>query len=590
VESTKKRDFREILRAVTNPTLLSRFPLIAIAILTTLVHLITSIDLGFRDLEIRAPIALISILPALILVWIAHRVSGERESLRFLLVPLAYLGGGAIRGAFLEAMLREFGVFQDGFESFRIYAGVAIVASTFILVTYTWSKVQRAIIDINELQAQTKNLSDALAKVRDQTQEADQEQMKRVQQQISDELFKAIQVGPSKMRNSLERVVYEVVRPLSLDFASEIRNWQPPSTKSLRLTPRLFWSYIDPVKHIRIPVVGIVAMITASIASLLALFDLQEAMKVIVGATLSLLISSFITFRLVGRFFRTLKSPIRDFVLTMSFVVMTIPTVFVQQLALAETANPNLYVVPTLVITPLFGWVILIGSAALGLSKELTGRLINIRNEIRWAIARINLLTWYRRGLISRILHGPVQNSIQVAILRMKSADENQNLEIANEVIARIDNSLREILDPETSPELELQALESIKETWRSVAEISIELTEQCREALRDDLAASSIVTDLVQEVCSNAIRHGNASQILVKSDSKDGVIEVSVLDDGSAHIDGEVKAGLGTQFLKSCSIDWRRERVDGKNLLHLAVPTSHGNTLTLYPVVETLR
>jgi hypothetical protein len=581
VKVAGKRDLREILRAVTNPNLLSKFPLIAIAVLTVLVHLITSVDLGFRDFELRAPIALISIAPAILLVWIAHKISGNREPLRFLLVPLAYLLGGAIRGALLEWLLREAGVLQVNFANFRIYAGMAIVASTFILVSYTWSTVQQAIADINELQIQTKNLSDALTKVREETEEADREQVAQVQERISSELFTAVQVEPSNMRASLERVVYDVVRPLSLDFATEIRNWQPPSTQSLQLTPRLFWSYLDPVKHIRIPVVGIVSMITAAIASLFALFDLQDAIEVVVGASITLLISSFVVFRIVGRLFRTLKSPLRDVILTISFIVMTIPTIIVQRLALAGNENPNLYVVPTLVITPLFGWVILIGSAALGVSKDLTGQLIQIRNDIRWAIARINLLTWYRRGVISRILHGPVQNSIQVAILRMKSADDDQNVEIAEEVIARIDAAMKEFLDPEISPELELQALDSIEETWRSVAEISIELTEACRAALTDDLPASSIVSDLVQEVCSNAIRHGGAKRIGIKADAYDGSVEIMVLDDGTARGDRVNQTGLGTQFLDACSIEWLREIVDGQNKLSLRVPTSHGHTLT---------
>jgi two-component sensor histidine kinase len=581
VKPAEKRDLREILRAITNPTLLSKFPLIAIAVLTVLVHLITSIDLGFRDLEIRAPIAFISILPAILLVWIAHRVSGERESLRFVLVLIAYLLGGAIRGALLERLLREVGVLQDDFVSFRIYAGMTIVASTFILVSYTWSTIQQAVLYISDLQVQNKTLTEALGKVREETEVTDREQLKQVQERIREELLKAIQVGPSHLRVSLEKVVNEVVRPLSQDFAREIKNWQPPSTEGLKLTPLLFWSYIDPVKHLRIPVVGITSMIIASIASLLTLLDLQDALQIIVGVSVSLLISSYIVFKLVGQLFRSLNSPLRDLVLTLSFIVMTIPAVFVQRLVLAGTENPDLYVVPTLVITPLFGWVILIGSAALGLSKELPGQLVEIRNDIRWAIARINLLAWYRRGVISRILHGPVQNSIHVAILRMKSADEDQSMEIMNEVISRIETSLREILDPTISPALELQTLESIEETWRNVAEISIDLTEESREAFKGDLASSSIVSDLVQEVCSNAIRHGGAQRINIEVDSKSGSIEILVLDDGTARSDRLNHAGLGSQFLDACSIEWQRRIVDGQNKLALRVPTSHNHTFT---------
>ena len=579
MEQVSRRSPREFLRAITNPELLSKYPLIALTILTTLVHLISSIDLGFRNLPVRIPLAAISIIPAILVIWLAHVVS-RREHVRFVLIPLAYLIGGALRGALLEALLREANVLPDEGQSFRVIAGMMIVSTTCVLVSYNWTVIRDAMTTISALRLETAALSGALEDLRSKSEESNREEMQRVQDRISQELLRAIEVGSVEIRTNLEKMINLVVRPLSQDFAREIKGWEPPSIDQLKLTMGTFWSFIDPLKHLRTPIVGVAAIILSTIASLFALFDIRNAVEAIVGASLSYLVSFYIVFALIGRFFKDLKPPLRELLLTASFVVISIPAVFVQRIALADTEDPNIYVVATLVTTPVFGWLIIIGTAALGLTQELTRRLNQIKDDLRWAIARINLLTWYQKGVISRMLHGPVQNSIQVALLRMRSADESESMQIVNEVIERIDHALQEVLDPKTSTVIEMQTLHSIEETWKSVADVEIEMTEECRRACSEDIAASSIVTDLVQELCSNAIRHGNAKRIRVNADVKEGSMLIDVIDDGTFLVEKKRSAGLGMQFLDSCSIDWERRIVDDQNELSLRVPTSYDHSL----------
>jgi signal transduction histidine kinase len=580
VKDSARRDYKEFLRAITDPQLLDQAPLIAVAVSTTFVHLITSVDLGFRDLHIRAPLALLSIVPVLALIWLAHRISRGNEALRFVLVLLAYFVGGAIRGALLNTFLQWSGVLQDDFESYRIFAGMTIISGTCMVVAFSWSATQKARVTIAELQAETSVLAQALEKLRLNSEQSNRDELKRVHEKVSQELLQTIRMDSSDMGSKLETLIYQVVRPLSQDFAREIRNWEPPSTENLQLTLRTFWSSIDPVKHVRTPVVAITSMVIASVASLFALFDFQNAIEVIVGATLSFLITSYLFFRVLGKMYQYVKQPWREILLTLTLLLIAIPTIFIQRIALADTEDPNIYVIPTLVATPLVGWMIIIGTAALGLSKELTEKLAGIRNELQWTIARINLLTWYQKGVISRMLHGPIQNSIQVAILRMKSADESESPEIVNEVVERIDRSLKEILDPQKSTELEMQTLQSIAKTWKNLAEISLEMSGEGQAALINDLEASSIVTDLVEEVCSNAIRHGKANKVNIKVDAKAGSINIVITDDGSVFIEQERSAGLGLQFLEACSIEWKRSLNQGLNSLYLRVPTSYGHGL----------
>lgn len=576
MESTQRANPRTFLSAITNPVILLKWPTLAVIVLTTLVHVVGSVDLGLRDLFIRVPLAVLSLSPLFILLWIVHRLSIKSEPLRVTSVLFAYLLGGALRGIILESSLQASGVLASDFTTYRIFAGMTIVTSTCVLVAFTWTMIDRAQVAIHDLQLETKSLAKALEELRVRVDESDKHEAEMIQERISSELMRAIEVGSTSTQANLERLIREVVRPLSQDFARDIRRWEPHSIENLRLTLRSFWAYIDPIKHLKTPVVGIAALVISSVASLFALFEVRDAIEVIVGALLSYLITSYIIFRLFSRWLTHLRPPLRDLVLTLSFLLISIPAVITQRIALADTDNRNIYVVATLVVTPVFGWMIITGTAAIGLSNELTQKLREIRDELRWVIARINLLSWYRKGVISRLLHGPVQNSLQVAVLRLRSADESETTQIINEVFSRVDTSLKELLDPNISGPLELQTLQSIRETWQSIAEISIEVSESFREACENDLAAASIVTDLVQEICSNAIRHGEASRIDISATQGDGSIFVFIRDNGRSVVQLNKTAGLGTQFLDSCSIEWARSSTHEGNVLSLRVPTQH--------------
>jgi two-component sensor histidine kinase len=572
----------EVLAAITNRSLLQPIPIIFITILTTLVHIISSVDLGFRDLHIRTPLAIIAILPLFLFIWLAHKFSTEGESRKFSLVIGSYLLGGAVRGAILEESLLYFDVIEVGSFNYRVIAGMAIVTSTTFFVSYTWTNALQAQEVISILHNETTILAQALNDLRKNSLESDRAETKILEERISADLVQALQVGSTDTDLRLNKLIYETIRPLSQDFAQDVKSWQPPKFDQLQYSFSNFWNSIDPIKHLKTPLIGIIAMVGSSIASLLAFLDLRDAIEVIVGVTIALLLSTFLLFRLSSRIFERLKPPLRDLVITLVLLLSAVPAVIAQRLTLSETEDPNVYVIATFFAVPVFGWIILTGSAALALSKTITIKLLTIKSDLKWVIARINLLSWYKKGVISRLLHGPIQNSVQVALLRLKSADENKSGEIISEVIQRIDLALKEILDPKLGVKIERQTLNEITETWKGVADISLRISESCQEALRFDLPAASIVTDLLQEICSNAIRHGQAQKIQISANSVGGAIDIDVVSDNKKSFTTDGQGGLGTQFLNSCSIEWSR-KIHGEIFeLNLKVPTSYESHLLL--------
>jgi hypothetical protein len=76
---------RRVLETGTDRGLLRWQPMTAVASVMTVVHIFTSVDLGFRDLGIRMPIAFLSLAPLIVTVALAHRLADRHPAMR---IPL----------------------------------------------------------------------------------------------------------------------------------------------------------------------------------------------------------------------------------------------------------------------------------------------------------------------------------------------------------------------------------------------------------------------------------------------------------------------------------------------------------------------
>lgn len=560
---------------ITNPRLLSKSPLLIITALTSFVHLTTSVDLGFRDLHIRLPVSILSVTPLFITVWFAHLLGRRSKRTRYLVVPISYFLGGGLRGAFLEFLLRETGVLEEDFRAYRIFAGIAIVSTTCLIVSFTWTRSVEARKRITELQLETSELTLALEALRTRVVSENDVELLKIKDRIRQELLQAIHIDISEVRSSLEKLVNGIIKPLSLEFSREVSQWNPPSKAELDLSFKRFWMSLDPIEHLRTPVIAVVVLVFSTMASLFAFFSPRDAIEVILGVSIALLIASRLSFNLLGPTLRILATPSREILITMVFIGVSIPMVFVQRIALSGTSNPDIYAAATLIITPVFAWVIITGSAAFSLASNLNKQLKDVRDHLVWVIARINLLNWYQKGVVSRLLHGPVQNGIQVGLLRLRSADEVEANGIVQDVLARVDNALKDVLKPQISGPLALRALENLSEDWKGIADISLHLDDSFRLVLSDDIPAGAIVVDLIHELCSNSIRHGGARRIDIAAECSKNVVEVTLRDDGQSISASQVSRGLGSRFLDSCTVDWNRSISDKGNFLSLSVPTT---------------
>jgi nitrate/nitrite-specific signal transduction histidine kinase len=188
-------------------------------------------------------------------------------------------------------------------------------------------------------------------------------------------------------------------------------------------------------------------------------------------------------------------------------------------------------------------------------------------------LARINLLNWFNNGLLARLLHGPIQNSLHASVIRLKDAQSNISIEkILEDLRQRILDVTHQLGESPTHHSLREQ-LNDIGLVWQSISNVSFTLDHQAEERLKLDIPASAIMSDLALEVCSNAIRHGGAQNVSLYISSNAREIKLTVEDDGKPREPGK-SVGVGSRFVDTCSTSWKYKRVGSKNRLVVGIPS----------------
>lgn len=570
-----------VLDIATDRHFLEWQPMLGVLLIGTGTHAVSSFDLGYQELSARIPLAAIAVLPTFLLVALAHRLARARQSSRIGLVLTAYALGGLLRGAILGAGLTSLELGIDTPSRWRLPASIVIMLVTDAAVGYMWSTVRRAKEAISELSREEESLNQAIAQLGAHTPAEESDFAGELTDRVTAELRQILLMAGDDQPQKLARLVDDVVRPLSVDFARDIQKWVPKPVPEFRVSLRDVWLSIDPVKHQPGFTVGALGILLPGTASLLTFFDPKTALQLMLVTACTLALSLRIGYLLARGFPAGLRPPGREAMITLILTVMAAPIALGTALALRESPRPSAYVVPTFFAVLVFGWVVMVGNSALDLASRVTDAVARTRADLRWSAARINLLDWYHRGVVSRLLHGPVQNSIQVGMLRMRASDESEHFSIVSEVVNRINQAVEAVLDGPENARASLTVLQDLVSTWRGVAEIELTKSPQFVVAAVQDVAGATIVVDVAAEACSNAIRHGGAKRLLISCDAQPRLLRIEITDDGSEYELPDKPSGLGAKFLESCSVSAVRKRTTAGNVLSLDIPCGEPSTVT---------
>lgn len=570
--SHRPRTLSRILSAATSKKVFSWQVVSLTSIYSVVLHLFASSDIGFTSILLRAASAAISVSPMFLIVFIAHSLRRKSESAQAIQVLISYVLAGAARGFTLATLLHLSGILEGGGWETRIFAGALSMSLTVAIITFFWSSYSDHVDAIAELEAETKNLSDALEQVSEEFQAAKFEKAAEISRAVVSELGR-IELEPAEEQvEEIQRVINEHVRPMSLQMASDVQGWQPATAERRRFRFRDSWFTLNPVT--KLPSMWFVLAISLSpLPYANAIFDSQRAVLLSICVFISLYPSVLIGFRIAKRIVPKFTSPKREIVFTLIMEAIAVPGVAASYLALLGTQSPGAFVIAGLVMFPIYAWILFVGGALYESVRENRRDLLTVSESLRWAIARINLLSWYHRGIVSRLLHGPIQNSMHAALIRLQN----------REIEAPVDNLIRDLKDrienadtTENTVGVEgiQKSLKDMVSLWAGIAEGKVEIDPETLQTLSQDLPAAVILLDLTNELYSNAIRHGKATKLSIEISTTDKTVCIVAVDDGDTPSFSAGK-GLGQRFLDNCSTSWSSTRVANLNRLEVVLPLS---------------
>jgi signal transduction histidine kinase len=224
----------------------------------------------------------------------------------------------------------------------------------------------------------------------------------------------------------------------------------------------------------------------------------------------------------------------------------------------------------------LLGWGIALIPSLQTETARVLASLNRSAEQLREELVRLNTAYRLQQQAIARALHGPIQDALSVAAFKLSAAikDGTANQKLVGELNEMISSTIVLLdLPDEEQPALE-QSLADLAEFWDGVAKIRYKLTPAAKRVLATHPVTSATAIELIREACSNAVRHGKASQIRVEvSVSKDqNRLELNVSNDGSL-VKMTTKPGLGTKLLNELALRWNLRSAGSTTVLDAITP-----------------
>jgi len=553
-----------LLKLATSDSVISWPVGAAVALSSVAIHLFGSPDLANDDLGLRILISAVCTLPVMVLIAIGLYIAPSSAVPRSLWLVTFYAAGGLLRGWTLSSLLNIFDLTETSSVVFRSSASLIMLPITLSIATVGWQTYLNHQGLLASLHQESENLQSVLCALQQASSVEAESRITSIVSGLNTQLNRVRLQPVANQVAHIERVIETQVRPMSRQLAEEIEVWKPPSQLPTVIKFADVWRQQDPLNHLPRPWMAL-PLATATLSLSTYRFGWAVAVEIFIGTLLT--IGAVLKFGnpLIAHLLRNRSTPWREIGISVALLCQSIPAALVSIGILSDTEAPFTYVLGALIIIPLFGWMVILSSTfwAQAQARERDFHLLN--QELRWVIARLGVITWFHRGVLSRLLHGPIQNSLHATLIRLRDTEQKETVEA---VITDLEDRLSqaEQYEPRNS-------LEQLSETWYGIARIEFDISARAERVIERDRAVATIATDLCHELASNAIRHGQASQLKIVLDAKGRSLQLSVTDNGMEW-KNSAPPGVGTKMLDECCVHWETGRLANVNQLQTQLPT----------------
>lgn len=346
-------------------------------------------------------------------------------------------------------------------------------------------------------------------------------------------------ISPARLAEEslvIQSYVEEKIRPLSHEL------WQRKEVTAPKLSP--FRLTLLTLFRTRLPIgLTIFPSTVYSLVGLVAIMPFRDAFWHQATSTISLLVLYY----LYNYFYTKFKS--KALVNSLALFLALLFPIFASRILASRFGIIELHRLGEFVGLLWFFFLLLSFGAALAVSKYHEEIMNVLRNQLNDLISEAHTKESDEvSARFAKYLHGEVQSELLSASMLLNQAAKEKNSRIGRRGIEKTAEILRRdhskyVVGEKLTPEARMQ---KIVDAWAGIADVKIDLVGS--GIISED--RSSSLSDVIEELVSNSIRHGGASEISVSVSSSSNSLAVTYQDNGARR--GEGKPGLGSSLLKS--------------------------------------
>jgi signal transduction histidine kinase len=484
------------------------------------------------------------------------------------IMTFVYLG--LIRGVVMLVLTREWEL-ETARWAFRLIGGPVIMVITLSLLVAAIDSRERHARAVKELSA----TEAALIRSRAEAELV----LQRERLQLIDTVTQTIRIplarlhaaataqgqGPeaaNEMIQQIDHLLDVAVKPLSRAMASNIDGWIPSQIHEVvSVRPRLRDIPVERPLYPLAQAVASASVLPATVAALHSYFT-----SAIAGLLVGL--SAFAVLWAADRWWMTddslpLGRSIRH--LLPVYILAGLPSVLVVNVVGIQERLHGVFVAGVTLIIIATGIVIAVTSATHQQRLRREEELRQVNAELAVGLAAISSELWMQRRRIAEFLHGDVQSGLILAATRLSQGQDGVHL------IAPIEHALDRLATADAERTPMTVFLGELQQSWAGVIDISVDADRETLDFCDVHAGLQSLSQLSVQELVTNAARHGRARAANVSMALMDDFVHICVRDNGDGLKDGP--PGLGSGIIEAASSSWSRARVDGWTVVSVTLP-----------------
>ncbi len=527
------------------------------------------------NIYLRIVLAAFSIVPAVVILNL-YKIATTNKKRTYFGILTAIILAGFSRGLILAVMFKTFGITENYNFTFRVPNGLVLISFAYIIATILVSVYTEQRDLLYSLRTERSRLISAASELRGKRLQEEA----HLQEEINDLLLKEVKnlnaQSDREIIISLQKLINDIVRPISHNLANQIPKWKPEdfAARPDRISIREILLGIKPENAINIRILSTLMLLQT--LPFISLYGWVTVLRIELTILFLFPISLIITQTLLVRLTSKMTPSLRLFLIFASLGISAVPTGSVIYFLIRNSPDPYYFLKAGPSFTMLAAGLIITSTALQNATKNVREELSKTNDELRWIIARKNLVIWNLRGSLSRNLHGPIQSAIQVSVFDLRKAVETDALNA--DLIERIQKNISEAiysLNATSRKSLGVQQVfDDVVETWRDHCNIAIDVSDETLEVLTQDPAAKSASEEIVREFVSNALRHAEAKNVEIQITLTDKCLLISATNDGF-EFNEESSKGLGLGLLDSIAVSSSVARLGDKTLVSAEIPLS---------------